>query len=169
MSDDDVIEFQIIEGRKYFKTHLWFHHLESDEETGDLYKVGITDFLQADLGDLIRVILPQPTAIDDFNFQPEEGKEQLGTGAKEAGVTGHELHIGDALVTLRTTEERWVIETPFACNVVELNGEVEDCPELVNEDPYSDGWLLNLRPHDLDPEDLLEPDEYLELLSEFSD
>ncbi len=111
MDEDEVIDFQIIEGRKYFKTHLWFQHLESDEETGDLYKVGITDFLQSDLGDLIRVILPQPTEMAEFEIHPEAGQEQLGTGAKEAGVTGHELHTGEALGNLRTGAEGWVIET----------------------------------------------------------
>jgi glycine cleavage system H protein len=47
-----------------------------------------------------------------------------------------------------------------------LNGEVEDSPELVNDDPYGDGWLMNVRPHGFDEDELLSPDEYLEHLYE---
>ena len=166
--EEDFIEFKIIDDRKYSKDHLWYQKLESDDETGDLYKIGISDFLQAELGDMIRVVLAQQSNVDEydeFNDEDEES-DQIGTGAKDAGASGHEVLEGDTLATIRTSNGRHVIYAPVSCHVVELNGEVEDSPELVNEDPYGDGWLMNIRPDELDEEDLLTPDEYLEYLYE---
>jgi glycine cleavage system H protein len=142
--------------------------LESDEETGDLFKIGISDFLQAELGDMIRVVLAQPTSVDEYDEFADEDvdSEQVGTGAREAGTNGHEVLEEETLATFRTSSGRHVIDAPVACHIVELNGEVEDSPELVNDDPYGDGWLMNVRPHGFDEDELLSPDEYLEHLYE---
>ncbi len=165
--EGDFIEFKIIDDRKYSKDHLWYQKLESDEETGDVFKIGVSDFLQAELGDMIRVVLAQSAGVDDFDdFSEEKDEDQIGTGAREAGATGHEVQPDEALVTLRVAGGRHVIYAPVACHVVELNGEVEDSPELVNDDPYGDGWLMNIRPDDFDEEELLTPEEYLEFLYE---
>lgn len=166
--EEDFIEFKIIDDRQYSKDHLWFMKLESDEETGDVFKIGVSDFLQAELGDMIRVVLAQPASVDEYDeFSNEEGDtEQVGTGARDAGASGHEVLSDETLATLRTSSGRHVIDAPVACHVVELNGEVEDSPELVNDDPYGDGWLMNIRPDGLDEDELLSPDEYLEHLYE---
>jgi len=165
---EDFIEFKIIDDRQYSKDHLWFMKLESDEETGDLFKIGISDFLQAELGDMIRVVLAQPTSVDEYDEFADEDvdSEQVGTGAREAGTNGHEVLEEETLATFRTSSGRHVIDAPVACHIVELNGEVEDSPELVNDDPYGDGWLMNVRPHGFDEDELLSPDEYLEHLYE---
>ncbi len=166
-SEEGFIEFKIIDDRKYSKEDMWFQLLESDEETGDLYKIGVSDFLQAELGDISRVVLSQPANIDELETFSDEDEEQSGTGAKDAGFSGHEAMFGDTLVTLNSASGRYVVESPVACHIVELNGEVEDSPELVNDDPYGDGWLLIIRPHGLDEDELLDPEEYLEHLSEY--
>jgi len=163
---DDYIEFKIIEGRKYSKDHLWFELVDEKKHT---YKIGISDFLQADLGDIIRVILPQRHDVTEFtseDFNSDEDPSDAGNGAKDAGPTGDEMAEGDTLVTLRSIEVSMAIESPFSGHVVELNGEVEDAPELINDDAYGDGWLMIVRPDDFDPEELLEHDEYLEHLHE---
>ena len=166
MSDEeDYIEFKIIDDRKYSKAHLWFSKLESDEETGDLFKIGITDFLQAELGDMISVVLSQSQDDDEYDeFSEEIDSDQVGTGAREAGASGHEVLADETLATLRSTSGTHVVDAPVACHVIELNGEVEDSPELVNDDPYGHGWLMNIRPDDLDEEELLTPEEYLDYL-----
>ena len=167
MADDEYIEFKIIEGRKYSKDHLWF---ELVDEKAHTYKIGISDFLQANLGDIIRVILPQRHDVTEFtseDFNSDEDSSDAGNGAKDAGPTGDEMAEGDTLVTIRSIEESLAIESPFSGHVVELNGEVEDAPELINDDAYGDGWLMIVRPDDFDPEELLEHDEYLEHLHEF--
>tara|TARA_B100001750_G_C15504040_1_gene599143 strand:+ start:220 stop:732 length:513 start_codon:yes stop_codon:yes gene_type:complete len=164
--EEDFIEFKIIDDRQYSKDHLWFMKLESDEDIGALYKIGVSDFLQAELGDMIRVVLAQPASVDEYDEFSNEDIEpdQVGTGARDAGASGHEVLSDETLATLRTSSGRHVIDAPVACRVVELNGEVEDSPELVNDDPYGDGWLMNIRPDGLDEDELLSPEEYLEHL-----
>ena len=162
MADDEYIEFKIVDGRKYSKEHLWFELVDKDER---LYKIGISDYLQADLGDILRVILPQRHDVAEFTTQDFDSDEpDVGNGAQDGGPTGDEMAEGETLVTIWSADESWAIESPFSGHVTELNGEVEDTPELLNDDAYGDGWLMIVRPHDFDPEELLEPDEYLEHL-----
>ena len=54
----------------------------------------------------------------------------------------------------------------FACLLVELNGDVEDNPDLVNEDAYQDGWCMIVRPHEWDEDMYLDQSEYIEYLNE---
>ena len=117
---------------------------------------------------MIRVVLAQPSSVDEYDeFSNDDGdSEQVGTGAREAGASDHQVLEDETLATLRTSNGRHVIDAPVACNIVELNGEVEDSPELVNDDPYNDGWLMNIRPDELDEDALLSPEEYLEHLYE---
>ncbi len=56
--------------------------------------------------------------------------------------------------------------SPFAGEIAEVNGEVEINPELVNDSPYDLGLIIILNPHDVDMENLLEPDEYVDFLAE---
>jgi glycine cleavage system H protein len=167
--EDNYIEFKILDDRKYSKGHLWYQKLDSDEETGDLFKIGVTDFLQEELGDMIRVVLAQQSNVDEYDeFNDDDESDQIGTGARDAGASGHEVLEEETLATLRTSSGRHVIYAPVACHVVELNGEVEDSPELVNEDPYIDGWLMNIRPDELDEEDLLTPEEYMDYVDQLA-
>ena len=164
MSDGDYIEFKIVEGRKYSKEHLWFEVVNKDDHT---FKIGISDFLQADMGDILRVILPQRHDVTEFSEYEIDDDSATGNGAKDAGPTGDEMAEGETLVTLRSEDLSLAIESPFSGHVIELNGEVEDAPELINDDAYGDGWLMIVKPHDFEPEEeLLEPDEYLEHLHE---
>ena len=73
---DDYIEFKIIDDRKYSKGHLWYQKLESDEDNGHLYKIGISDFLQAELGDMIRVVLAQATTVDEYDEFNDDGESE---------------------------------------------------------------------------------------------
>ncbi len=164
---EDEIEFGIIDDRHYTKEHLWFQLLESDNETGDLYKIGVSDFLQAEMGEMVKIVLAQQESVDEYDeFTASEDEDQVGTGAREAGNEGHEVLKGDPLVTLRATSLTHVLYAPVACHIAELNGEVEDSPELLNDDPYGEGWLMNLRPDSLNEDELLTPDEYLDFLYE---
>lgn len=165
---EEEIEFRIIDDRMYSKDHMWFQKLESkDEDTRDLYKIGASDFLPAEMGEMIRVVLAQPENVDDYDeLDGVEDGDQNGTGARDADFVGHEVLKGEPLATLRASAFTHVIYAPVACHVVELNGEVEDSPELLNEDPYGDGWLMNIKPDGLDEDELLTPEEYLDFLYE---
>ena len=65
-----------------------------------------------------------------------------------------------------TAEEKLTFPSPFAGEIAEVNGEVEINPELVNDSPYDLGWIIILNAHELDMENLLEPDEYVDYLAE---
>ena len=94
----------------------------------------------------------------------DDGEEGSST---ESISTGDEIGIGDLLVTLRTVSDRVLINSPFPCKVLELNGEVEDNADLANDDAYGDGWFLIVKPHDgFDEDQFLDANEYVEYLSE---
>ena len=131
--DEEVMEFGIAHSRKYSRDHLWY------QEKDDRLVIGISDYLAADIGEVLRVILP--------HAETEVDEEQN-------------------LFSIWTAEEKFTFPSPFAGEIAEVNGEVEINPELVNDSPYDLGWIIILEPHDLDLELLLDPDEYVEYLAE---
>ncbi len=110
---------------RYSKDHEWLR-LSADGKTG---KVGITDFAQQELGDIVYVELPEVG--DDF----ERGDE---FGTVEAVKTVSELYM------------------PVSGTVTAVNEALEDAPELVNDDPYGEGWMIEI--------ELANPDEAGELM-----
>lgn len=86
---------------------------------GDLVRVGITSYAVEQLGDVTLVDLPKPGA----------------------SLASHE-RFGD-IESVKTVSELFA---PIAGEVVEVNGELENNPELVNEGPYDKGWMVVLRP-----------------------
>lgn len=123
---------RIPEELHYSEQHEW---LSLD---GDVGTVGITDYAQSELGDIVFVEMPE---VGDCL---EKGQS---FGTVEAVKTVEELY------------------TPVAGEVLEVNTVLEDEAELVNTDPYGDGWLIRLR---LDVPDeakeLLSPSDYAEFI-----
>jgi len=109
------------------------------EADGTAY-VGITDHAQAALGDLVFVELPDI--------------EATLAAAEEAGVVESVKAASD-------------IYSPVSGEVIAVNEALEDAPELINSDPYGDGWIFRIRLSDKEElEDLLSADEYEEQLLE---
>ena len=131
--DEEVMEFGIAHSRKYSRDHLWY------QEKDDRLVIGISDYLAADIGEVLRVILP--------HAETEVDEEQN-------------------LFSIWTAEEKFTFPSPFAGEIAEVNGEVEINPELVNDSPYDLGWIIILDPHDVDMENLLVPVEYVDFLAE---
>ncbi|MEY1662872.1 glycine cleavage system protein GcvH [Isoalcanivorax beigongshangi] len=103
------------------------------EDDGTAY-VGITDHAQQAMGDLVYVETP------DLDSELEAGAE---AGAVESVKAASDIY------------------APVAGTVVAVNDALEDTPELVNQDPYGDGWLFRLRINDAaELEQLLSADEY---------
>ncbi|MEY2864597.1 MAG: hypothetical protein RLY58_2304 [Pseudomonadota bacterium] len=101
---------------------------------GDLIVTGITDHAQDALGDLVYV------------EQPDVGRVLV--AAEQAGV----------VESVKTASD---IHAPIDGEVVETNPLLEDDPELVNTDPYGDGWIYKIRPSNMDDiDDLMDADEY---------
>ncbi len=103
---------QIPEELSYTSEHEWVA-LE-----GDLATIGITDYAQGELGDIVFVDLPKPGAATT-QMQP--------FGAIEAVKAVSDLY------------------APLSGEVVEINEKLADQPELINQSPYGDGWLIKLK------------------------
>ena len=120
------------ENIKYTEDHEWAK-LE-----GDILTIGITDFAQSELGDIIFVEFP------DLNTEVSE-KDSVGT-----------------LEAVKTVAD---IYSPASGLVMELNDQLEGTPELINEDPYSKGWILKIKIDDKNEyNSLLTNDEYKKII-----
>ncbi len=121
------------EDNRYAKSHEYVH-LE-----GDIGTVGITDYAQKELGDVVFVELPQ---------------------------VGSELEAGDELGSIESVKAVSELFSPVSGEVVEINEALAENPALINTDPYGDGWMIRLKVSDATEVDELmtaeEYDEYLE-------
>jgi glycine cleavage system H protein len=95
----------------FTKTHEWI------EATGGARKVGITEFAQDQLGDIVYVELPEPGKI---------------------------VAAGDEICVIESTKATASVYAPASGKVVEANVVLGDQPQLLNEDPLGDGWLVKL-------------------------
>ena len=113
---------------RYTNDHEWVR------VEGSLAKVGITDFAQDALGDVVYVDLPD---------------------------VGASVTANQPLGEVESTKSVSDIVSPIGGTVVERNPLIEDRPELVNEQPYGDGWLVVIDPAGADPlADLLDAEAY---------
>jgi glycine cleavage system H protein len=118
----------------YTETHEWIRH------EGEKVVIGITEYAQSKLGDVVFVELPS---------------------------TGDDIESGAPVATVESVKGVSEIYAPVEGSVWELNDELEDVPELINEDPYGQGWILSLRITDESAlDDLLTAEEYQALLEE---
>ena len=128
----ELSEVNLPADARYAESHEWAK-LE-----GDTLKIGITDYAQDQLGDIVFVELPE----DGDSF--EKG-EEFGTVESVKAVS--ELYM------------------PVGGEIVSVNSVLEDSPELVNNSPYSEGWMIEVKPDDpSEMNDLLTSDAYLEKL-----
>ena len=165
MNGGEFFEFSIAHDRKYTLEHLWVQPLDDDDDV--TVKIGISEFIRAEFGDIVKVVLSKPE--DDSEFQVEvsgEGNENDDDAITAPLSRGDELGAEDLMITIRTTEDRVLINAPFPCKIVELNGEVEDNPDLVNEEAYGDGWCMIVKPHEWDEDMHLDESEYIDYLNE---
>lgn len=119
---------------KYTKEHEWV------KVEGELVKIGITDFAQSELGDIVFVELPEVG---------EEIKQDEPFGNVESVKTVSELF------------------APVSGEVVEINEALEDEPEQVNDSPYDEGWMIIVKPANLsDVDTLLTAEQYQAVIEE---
>ena len=118
---------------KYTKDHEWI------KVDGDIATIGITDFAQGELGDIVYVEV-------DTVDETLEKEEVFGT--VEAVKTVSDLFM------------------PISGEIIEFNESLESNPEKVNEDPYNEGWMIKLKMSDSSElEDLLSPEDYQNTVS----
>ncbi|MBP7447388.1 MAG: glycine cleavage system protein GcvH [Anaerobutyricum sp.] len=117
---------------KYTKDHEWI------KVEGDTATIGITDYAQGELGDIVFV---------DVDTVDEDLNEGDVFGSVEAVKTVSDLYL------------------PVAGTVIEVNADLEDQPELLNTDPYGKGWIIKLKIADsADLSTLLSAEEYQEVV-----
>ena len=133
--EDIVVGGYLIKGDRYYtKDHEWAYIRNGKAQ------VGITDYAQKVLGDIVYIDLPE--------------KEQ-------------EVEAGETLVNIESVRNVTPIYSPVTGTVVEVNEDLVDEPALINEDPYDAGWMVIIEMKDPgEVEDLMPPEDYAELLRE---
>lgn len=131
---------EIPDDLRYTTEHEWVR-VEPDGSV----TVGITDYAQAQLGDIVFVELPNP---DD-----------------EIQVTRDE-----AIAVVESVKAASDIYAPISGKVLEVNEELPNTPNAINEDPYGDGWLLRLEPKNVgEVEELMDAEAYEALVADLDD
>ena len=103
------------EDLKYTREHEWAR------KKGDNFVVGITDFAQSQLGDVVYVELPD---------------------------VGDPVKKGESFGVVKSTKAVSELFAPLTGKIVEVNDPLSDAPETVNDDPYEEGWMIVIEPSD---------------------
>lgn len=113
---------------KYVKSHEWAR-IE-----GDVVTIGITDFAQSELGDVVFVDI--------------------------TASVGDELGEGDVFGTIEAVKTVSDLYMPISGTIAEINSNIGDAPESINTDPYGDGWLIKISNADTSSPALIDAAEY---------
>ncbi|HET7899476.1 MAG TPA: glycine cleavage system protein GcvH [Flavisolibacter sp.] len=117
---------------RYTKDHEWIR-LEGDEAV-----IGITDFAQHELGDIVYV---------------------------EVETVGQEMNAGDVFGTVEAVKTVSDLYLPVNGTILEVNPNLNNNPELVNSDPYGEGWMVRMRlANSADVEELMNAEAYQQLV-----
>ena len=117
---------------KYTKEHEWLR------VEGEVVLVGITDYAQSELGEIVFV---------------------------EVETVGEILSEGDVFGTIEAVKTVSDLYLPIGGEILEFNEELEDAPELINDDPYAKGWIIKVAATDIAQiENLLSAEEYKNLI-----
>jgi len=116
----------------YSETHEWV------KVDGNTAFIGITDYAQHELGDIVYVELPDE---------------------------GDEVSAGESFGSVEAVKAVEDINSPVSGEVVKVNVDLEDKPELINQSPYADGWLIKVKLSDKDElENLMSAEDYREMI-----
>ena len=106
----------------YTKEHEWADFKENE------VIIGITDYAQGQLGDIIFIEFPE---------------------------VGQELNAGDTFGEVEAVKTVSELYVPVSGTIIEINEKLEDSADLVNTDPYGDGWLIKIKPTNVNEKDHL--------------
>ena len=111
----EISELQFAEDVRYADDHEWAR------DEGDKVRIGVDDYAQDQLGDIVFVELPQ---------------------------VGDSFSKGDEFGTVESVKAVAELFMPLGGEVLAVNGALEEAPELVNKDPYQGGWMIEIKPAD---------------------
>jgi glycine cleavage system H protein len=121
-------EYKILDELYYTKEHIWVK-IENDVAT-----IGITDYAQSQLGDVVFIELPE---------------------------VGREVESGEVIATVESIKAVSEIYSPLTGKIISINEDLANEPSLLNSDPYGDGWICDIQMKDLtEIEDLMTADDY---------
>jgi len=120
---------------KYHENHQWLKIID------DITVVcGVTDYFQDDTGEI--------ALVEFIN-----------------NILNSEIEVGEKLAIIESTKNSIDIKAIAAGRVIEINRVLEESPDLINTDPYGDGWLYKIEVEDVTMIDnIIDPDEYLEII-----
>ena len=117
---------------KYTKEHEWI------KVDGNIATIGITDFAQGELGDIVYI---------------------------EIDSIGNEINVSEIFGTVEAVKTVSDLFMPIKGTVIEINSNIESTPEIVNEDPYDKGWIIKIEiAENQDIENLLSADDYRKMI-----
>ncbi|MDR4889461.1 glycine cleavage system protein GcvH [Bacillus timonensis] len=119
---------------RYSEEHEWV------KVEGDKVRIGITDFAQSELGDIVFVELPE---------------------------VGDEIQADEPFGSVESVKTVSELYAPISGKVVEINEDLDDSPEFVNESPYEKAWMIVIEPANAgDVENLMTAEQYEEMIKE---
>jgi glycine cleavage system H protein len=119
---------------RYSEEHEWV------KVEGEKVRVGITEFAQSELGDIVFVELPE---------------------------VGTEVTVDEPFGSVESVKTVSELYAPVSGKIIEVNEDLNDSPEFVNESPYEKAWMIVIEPTDLSEVDkLLTPEQYEEMIKE---
>ena len=125
----------LIEGVKFTKEHEWVKMTNEGQAT-----IGISDFAQQQLGDIVSVELPK---------------------------VGSNFRRMQTMAIVDSVKASSDIYSPLSGEVMQVNVELSEHPEWINQSPYELGWMVKLKPSDIEElEKLMTPDQYREFIGE---
>ena len=128
----EISELNLPDDLRYAEDHEW-----ARSEGGNI-RIGIDDYAQDQLGDIVYVDLPQ---------------------------VGDTFSIGEEFGSVESVKAVSELYLPVGGEVIEINTKLEDSPELVNGSPYDDGWMVLVKPDNpAELDALMDKDAYLEML-----
>ncbi|SDU60081.1 glycine cleavage system protein GcvH [Desulfobacula phenolica] len=128
----EINDLNLADDVKYTKDHEWA------KLSGDTVTIGINDYAQDQLGEIVFVELPE---------------------------IGDTFSIGDEFGSVESVKAVSEIYIPISGEVVKINESLEDSPEMVNESCYDNGWIIKIKPDDVSQLDnLMDKAAYLEML-----
>jgi len=130
----EVLGYKVVSDRKYTKSDEWV------KIENDIAIIGITDYAQRKLRNIVAVELPE---------------------------INKEVRAGESIAVVESIKTIADVYTPISGIVTEVNEVLMDRPELINDDPYGEGWIVKIKIKDRSElEKLLTPEQYAELIKE---
>ena len=125
---------EVRKGLLYSKEHEWVQEISDS-----VVRVGITEYAQDQLGDIVYIELPEIDA---------------------------EVAKGESFTVVESVKAASDVYAPVSGTAVAVNEKLEDNPELINESPYDEGWIVEIKCDELDLSDLMTAEEYARYIEE---